>query len=57
MTFDEVLDHLGSEATEENFHQAFDGKSVEEITDELNEMFPGDRGNEKFALEIYDYAD
>lgn len=57
MTFDQVLEQLGSEATEENFHAAFDGKSIDEIRAELEEMFPGDKGNANFAREIYDYAD
>ena len=53
----DVLDYLGSEFTEEMLHQEFDGKSSAEILAVINEWFPSEENNEKFADLIYEYVD
>jgi len=52
MNMAEILEHLGSETTEEMFHTEFAGKSISEIRATLDEMFPHDN-NEQFAKDIY----
>jgi len=52
---DYILEHLGSEATEEMVHAEFDGLSTAEITEKLNEWFPSD-DNTELAEMIADYA-
>lgn len=50
----DILDYLGSEATEELLHKYYDGKTQDEILADLNEMFPQDE-NEDLAERIYEY--
>ena len=50
----DILDFLGSDATEEMVHQEFDGKTETEVLAILNEMFPSD-DNQTLAHDIYEY--
>jgi len=49
---EQVLERLGSEATIELVHKEFGGKSVGEISDYLNGMFPQEADNEELAQAI-----
>ena len=52
---DYILEHLGSEASEEMVYAEFGGLSQAEILAKLNEWFPAD-DNEKLSEMIADYV-
>ena len=55
MNTDEMLEQLGSAATEEMVHQTYDGKSMAFILADLDEMFPGEN-NRELAEEIFRFC-
>ena len=56
MNTSEMLEQLGSAATEEMVHAEYDSKSLAEILTSINEMFPQETDNEAFAEAVYEFC-
>lgn len=52
----DVLDYLGNSVSEQDFHDEFDGKSLDEIKAILEQWFPGEPNNDTLAENIQKYA-